>query len=102
MSRISQPGAGLAEGAPYREKQRALRSRPLAVGWHNPLQTYFVQVIDRTWESAGDDKRRMLLWAGRRSNELCDVDQLARKLVRFAHLTPEMRSTLCGDKDTGR
>ena len=30
------------------------------------------------------------------------VDQLARKLVRFADLTPEMRSTHCGDKDAGR
>jgi len=72
------------------------------VGWHNPLQTYFVQVIDRVWESVGDDKRRMLLWAGRRSNELYHVDQLARKLATFADLTPEMRSALCGDKDAGR
>ena len=72
------------------------------VGWHNSLQTYFVQVIDRGWEAAGDEKRRMLLWVGRRPNELYDVDQLAQKLIRFADLTPEMRSTHCGDKDAGR
>jgi hypothetical protein len=74
----------------------------VVVGWHNPLQTYFVQVIDRVWEAAGDDKRRMLLWAGKRPNDLYEVDQLARKLAGFADLTPEMRSTLCSDKDAGR
>jgi hypothetical protein len=61
-----------------------------------------VRVIDRAWEAAGDDKRRILLWVGKRPNELCDVDQVARKLARFADLTPEIRSVLGGDKDAGR
>jgi hypothetical protein len=38
------------------------------VGWHQPLRTYFVQVIDRAWEAAGDDNRRMLLCVGKPSN----------------------------------
>jgi hypothetical protein len=78
------------------------KARKVIVGWHQPLQTYFVQVIDRRWEAAGDDNRRVLLWVGKRSNELCDVDQLVRKLAKFADLTPEVRSALCGDKDAGR
>jgi hypothetical protein len=31
--------------------------------------------------------------------ELHDVDQLARKLAKFADLSLRMRSALCGDKD---
>jgi len=66
------------------------------VGWHQPLRTYFVQVIDRGSETVGDDDRRMILWAGKRPNEL------AQKLAKFADLAPEMRARLCGDKHAGR
>ena len=71
------------------------------VGWHQPLRTYFVQVIDRR-ETVGDDDRRMILWAGKRPNELHEIDKLAQKLAKFADLAPEMRARLCGDKHAGR
>ncbi len=71
------------------------------VGWDHPLLTYFVQVIDRADEALGRDDK-FILWHGCTLREIYEVDQLARRVGRFAELTPEMRSTLYGDKDEGR
>jgi hypothetical protein len=71
------------------------------VGWDHPLLTYFVQVIDRAKEDAGYDDK-FVLWAGCSLREIYEIEQLARRVGRYAVLTPEMRARLYGDKDEGR
>jgi hypothetical protein len=70
------------------------------VGWDHPLLTFFVQVIDRKKEDAGDDNK-FVLWAGTNLREIYDEDQLARRVGRYADLTTDIRATLYGDKDEG-
>ena len=60
------------------------------------------QLIDRAAEAAGEDEGRIIFWAGTQPRELYEVEQLARKAGRYADLSPEMCSTLYGDKDDGR
>lgn len=71
------------------------------VGWDHPLLTFFVQVIDRAKEVAGDDDK-FVEWRGCSLYEIYEVDQLERIVGRYAELTPEMAATLYGDKDEGR
>jgi hypothetical protein len=73
----------------------------IIVGWDHPLQTFFMQVIDRKAEDAGDDDK-FVSWLGCSLREIYEVDQLGRRLARYADLTPEMGVTLYGDKDEGR
>jgi hypothetical protein len=74
------------------------------VGWDHPLLTFFVQVIDRAKEDAGDDDKddKFVLWRGTRPMEIYEIDQLGRIVGRYAEFTPEIGSTLYGDKDEGR
>jgi hypothetical protein len=73
----------------------------IIVGWDPPLMTFFAQVMDRRAEEAGwDDK--FLLWVGCSCQEIYEVEQLARKISKYAVLTPEIGSILYGDKDEGR
>lgn len=71
------------------------------VGWDHPLQTFFAQVIDRRAEAAGAGDK-FVLWEGCDLREIYEIDQLARRVGRFAELLPELRTTLYGDKDEGR
>ncbi len=71
------------------------------VGWDHPLQTFFVQVIDRRKEAAGDDEK-FVAWRGCELRDLYEVEDVARVVGRYAELTTEMRVTLYGDKDEGR
>lgn len=73
----------------------------IIVGWDHPLQTFFMQVIDRELEAAGQDDK-FVSWRGTRVREIYEVDDLRRRLSRYAELTPEMGATLYGDKDEGR
>lgn len=73
----------------------------VVVGWDKPLMTFFVQVIDRAKEAAGDDDK-FVLWRGCSLRDLYEVDDLALLLRPYAELTADMRSTLYGDKDDGR
>lgn len=73
----------------------------IIVGWDHPLQTYFMQVIDRKLEAEGYDDK-FVSWRGTRVRELYEVDDLRRRLARYAELTPQMGATLYGDKDEGR
>jgi hypothetical protein len=72
----------------------------IIVGWDRPLQTFFVQVIDRELEDAGADEK-FVLWLGCSLREICGVEKLARLVSLFAELSPEMRATLFGDKEFG-
>ena len=71
------------------------------VGWDHPLLTFFIQVIDRAAEEADDDDK-FVYWAGTRPRQIYEISDLARHARPYADLTPEMRSTLYGDKDEGR
>ena len=71
------------------------------VGWDHPLLTYFVQVIDRAKEDAGDDDK-FVLWRGTSVREIYEIDQLARIAGKFGVLTSDLRARLYGDKDEGR
>ena len=71
------------------------------VGWDHPLLTFFVQVIDRAKEDAGDDDK-FVYWAGTSLREIYDEDQLARHARPYADLSHDIRATLYGDKDEGR
>lgn len=71
------------------------------VGWDQPMQTFFGQVINRKAEQAGSDDK-FVLWVGCSLRELYEVEDLARALRRHVELAPQMRATLYGDKDEGR
>lgn len=73
----------------------------IIVGWDPPLQTFFVQVIDRRAEDAGADDK-FVLWEGCCLREIYEVDQLVRRVGRYADLTADLRATLHGDKDEER
>ena len=73
----------------------------ITLGWDNPLQTFFVQVIDRKAELADKDDK-FVLWLGTKPREIYEVEQLVRLVSLFAHVTPAMGVTLYGDKDEGR
>jgi hypothetical protein len=69
------------------------------VGWDHPMQTFFVQVYDRS--KAGTDAE-LINWRGTRLREIYEVDNVRSAVGRFAELTADMASTLYGDKDEGR
>lgn len=71
------------------------------VGWDHPLQTFFVQVIDRAKEVSDEDEK-FVLWMGCYHREIYEVDILARVVGKYAELSHDMRMTLYGDKDEGR
>lgn len=71
------------------------------VGWDHPLLTFFVQVIDRKKEDAGDDDK-FVVWRGTSLRQIYEVEQLANLAGRYAEWTAKTGSTLYGDKDEGR
>lgn len=71
------------------------------VGWDHPLQTFFLQVIDRAKEKAGLDKK-FVKWVGCRPREIYEVGDLRQRLRAFADLSMEMAVKLYSDKDEGR
>lgn len=73
----------------------------IIVGWDHPLQTFFMQVIDRKKEAAGKDEK-FVAWKGMVLREIYEVDDLRRRLSRYAELTQDTGATLYGDKDEGR
>lgn len=73
----------------------------IIVGWDHPMQTFFLQVIDRQLEDDGADEK-FIRWEGCSLREIYEVDQLGRRMARYADLTAEMGTTLYGDKDEGR
>jgi hypothetical protein len=73
----------------------------IIVGWDHPLQTFFMQVIDRKKEAAGRDDK-FVAWRGCEPREIYHVEDLRRYLRPYAELSPAMGATLYGDKDEGR
>lgn len=73
----------------------------IIVGWDHPMQTFFMQVIDRKKEDAGEDEK-FAAWHGCSLREIYEVDDLRRALRRYGDLSASMGATLYGDKDEGR
>jgi hypothetical protein len=67
-----------------------------AVGWDNPLQSYFAQVLRP--ETADDDDDNVLLWVGAAPREVITVEDLARHLAPFADLAPQVAEQLRADR----
>lgn len=66
------------------------------VGWDNPLQSYFAQVMRP--EVADDADDPILLWVGAAPREVVSVEDLARHLSPFADLAPEVAEQLRADR----
>jgi hypothetical protein len=66
------------------------------VGWDNPLQTYFGQVLRP--ETADYDDDNVLLWVGAAPREVITVEDLARHLAPFAELAPQVADQLRADR----
>ncbi len=66
------------------------------VGWDNPLQSYFAQVLRP--ETADDDDDNVVLWVGAAPREVVTVENLARYLAPFADLAPQVAEQLCADR----
>jgi hypothetical protein len=78
-------------GIPARDRRLSV-----AVGWDNPLQTFFAQVARP--EAAEDDDDQMLLWVGTEPREVITVEDLARHLAPFADLPNETAAQLRADR----
>lgn len=71
----------------------------VVVGWDRPLESFFVQVYDKS--KAGTDGE-LIVWKGTSYRELPDIDDVRRIAGRYAEITADTASTLYGDKDEGR
>ena len=69
----------------------------VAVGWDQPLLTYFVHVFDAGWKREGPT-----IWLGFRPRELYDIGDLKRAIQQHADLPRELLVTLRRDRDEGR
>lgn len=68
----------------------------VVVGWDNPLQTFFAQVIDITRDEDDD----MLVWEGCDPRKRIEsVDDLQKLLKDYASIPLNIRSLLEKDKD---
>ncbi|MDE1905785.1 MAG: hypothetical protein KGH75_04975 [Rhodospirillales bacterium] len=69
----------------------------IAVGWDNPLQTYFAQVSQPVEDE--DEEDPIILWIGAdRPGEILSVEDLASQLAPFADLAPELLAELRADR----
>jgi hypothetical protein len=69
----------------------------VAVGWDNPLSTYFAQVSRPVDDE--DEEDPIILWVGAdRPREIITVEDLARCLAPFADLSSEMMDRLRADR----
>ena len=71
----------------------------VVVGWDNPLQSYFAQVI-REQDGGGvdDDDDPVLLWLGASHHEHLTPDSLAEPLRPYADLDQELLAQLRSDR----
>lgn len=58
------------------------------VGWDQPLNSYFVQVWDRTKHE--DDPAAELVWIGCGYQEITDLDEVRRVLAPWVKLPDQM------------
>jgi hypothetical protein len=66
----------------------------VVVGWDNPLQTFFGQVIDKTSDRDWDLK----LWAGTNPREIGSIAELQDRLKEYAVIPKEVQNALAFDQ----
>ena len=67
----------------------------VVVGWDNPLQSYFAQVIrEREVADGDDDYDPVLLWLGTSHHEHLNPDSLVEPLRPYADLDQELLAQL--------
>lgn len=71
------------------------------MGWDHPLLTYFVIVKDKTREIHYEEEA-IVFWEGTSPREIYEIEDLEKKVRKYADLTPQLKATLYGDKDEGR
>ena len=69
----------------------------VTVGWDNPLQTFFAQVL-RFANNDDDDGDPVLLWLGATHHEHLTPDSMVEPLAPFADLEPELLAQLRVDR----
>ena len=74
------------------------QSLSVAVGWDNPLQTFFAQVSRAERGHEDDDEDHMVLWVGTEPREVITVEDLGRHLAPFADLPAEIAEQLRADR----
>lgn len=61
------------------------------VGWDNPLQTFFAQVLD---PDQPDDQNESLFWTGTRPAQITSIEALEEHLQPYAPLPDDVRHRL--------
>ena len=77
------------------------------VGWDHPLLTFFVQVYDRVKldddiAETYDPDNALFFWKGSSLREIYEIEDLERISKPYVKLSPEIKSTLYGDRDEGK
>jgi hypothetical protein len=67
----------------------------VAVGWDNPLQTYFAQV---SRDDVGEDEDPVIIWLGGEPREVCSPGNLAEPLAPYAIISDAMIDQLRADR----
>ena len=78
------------------------RSRRLAIvaGWDGPLQTFFCQVQDLSYDE--NDARHDVLWRGCAWQEVLNVDEIIEALAPWAATPLCLRDALLADQAADR
>ena len=67
----------------------------VAVGWDNPLQTFFGQV---TRPTSADEDNASVAWVGTESEEITTVADLCTHLHPYTDIPPALRAQLTRDQ----
>lgn len=67
----------------------------ITVGWDNPMQTFFAQVLRETDD---DDADPTVLWCGSTTHEINDPEGMRKSLAPYAVLTDDMIGQLHADR----
>lgn len=73
----------------------------IAVGWDEPLQSFFLKVTDRHRELRGEGEKA-IAWYGTAFKELPELDNLKRRITGFAVIPNVLLGRLFRDKDEGK
>ncbi len=69
----------------------------VAVGWDNPLQTFFAQVMRVEAEDGDEDEDPVILWLGTATREYPIPESLVAPLRPYADVGAELLSQLRAD-----
>lgn len=67
------------------------------VGWDDPLNTFFIHVIDESLDE--DDEGRDVLWLGCTYQEIHDVNRVIALAKPYANIPQDLKANLLKDSD---